>query len=166
MALDGPRGVTGPGPGPHLTRGPHQPFIKVVIYKYVFYFPFIILNLIWFEWWNNLFYSFLVIPHGLSFAKSLLVCLILQHCIVLWDSILLGIFICEKRLGETNLRTNKNIFYPTSGPAENRPSLHPAARGALKKLGQKLKRGPQIEPCRLCYSWNGSLLLTEIHFRS
>ena len=33
---------------------------------------------------------------------------------------------------------------------------------ALKKLGQKQKRGPQIEPHRLCYFWNRSLLMTEI----
>ena len=37
---------------------------------------------------------------------------------------------------------------------------------ALKKLGQKLKRGPQIEPHRLCYFWNRSLLMTEIHLKS
>ena len=37
---------------------------------------------------------------------------------------------------------------------------------ALKKLGQKQKRGPQIEPHRLCYFWNRSLLMTEIHLKS
>ena len=44
--------------------------------------------------------------------------------------------------------------------------LHPGTRGPLKKLGQKHKRGSQIEPYRLCYSWNGSLLMSEMHFRS
>ena len=50
---------------------------------------------------------------------------------------------------------------------DTRPGTgHPDARGTLKKLGQKLKRGPQIEPYRLCYSFNGLLLITLIHLRS
>ena len=40
------------------------------------------------------------------------------------------------------------------------------ARGALKKLGQKLKRGPQIEPYRHSYSINGLLFIIIIRFRS
>ena len=51
---------------------------------------------------------------------------------------------------------NKSHWFP----------LHPGTRGPLKKLGQKHKRGSQIEPYRLCYSWNGSLLMSEMHFRS
>ena len=30
----------------------------------------------------------------------------------------------------------------------------------------RTKKGPQIEPYRLCYSSNGSLLMTQIHFKS
>ena len=32
--------------------------------------------------------------------------------------------------------------------------MHPDARGSVKKKGQKLKRGSQIEPYRLCCSFN------------
>ena len=44
--------------------------------------------------------------------------------------------------------------------------VHPDARGPVKKLGQQLKRGRQIEPYRLCYSFNGLLLIILIHLRS
>ena len=49
---------------------------------------------------------------------------------------------------------------PNPGPA------HPDARGPLRKLGQKLKRGSQIEPYRLSHSFNGLLFTILIHFRS
>ena len=45
-------------------------------------------------------------------------------------------------------------------------SVHPGARGPLRKLGQKLKRGSQIEPYRLSHSFNGLLFTILIHFRS
>ena len=44
--------------------------------------------------------------------------------------------------------------------------VHPNASGPLKKLGQILRRGAQIEPYRFCYSFNGLLLTTVIHLRS
>ena len=44
--------------------------------------------------------------------------------------------------------------------------LHPGSRGPLRKLGQKLKRGSQIEPYRLSHSFNGLLFTILIHFRS
>ena len=44
--------------------------------------------------------------------------------------------------------------------------MHPDARDTLPKLGQKLKRGSQIEPFRLSYYFNGLLLIILIHLRS
>ena len=46
------------------------------------------------------------------------------------------------------------------------PPAHPGARGPLRKLGQKLKRGSQIEPYRLFHSFNGLPFTILIHFRS
>ena len=43
---------------------------------------------------------------------------------------------------------------------------HPGSRGPLRKLGQKLKRGSQIEPYRLFHSFNGLPFTILIHFRS
>ena len=45
-------------------------------------------------------------------------------------------------------------------------AVHPGSRGPLRKLGQKLKRGSQIEPYRLFHSFNGLLFTILIHFRS
>ena len=45
-------------------------------------------------------------------------------------------------------------------------TVHPGSRGPLRKLGQKLKRGSQIEPYRLSHSFNGLLFTILIHFRS
>ena len=44
--------------------------------------------------------------------------------------------------------------------------VHPGAKGPLRKVGQKLKRGSQIEPYRLSHSFNGLLFTILIHFRS
>ena len=55
---------------------------------------------------------------------------------------------------------------PSVGPSVPGLPVHPGSRGPLRKLGQKLKRGSQIEPYRLFHSFNGLPFTILIHFRS
>ena len=57
--------------------------------------------------------------------------------------------------------SSKKVLLPVSSVW-----LHPGSRGPLRKLGQKLKRGSQIEPYRLFHSFNGLPFTILIHFRS
>ena len=75
---------------------------------------------------------------------------------VIGTSILAHSFVCSSN--HINVIFQFPIIIPTT--------RHPGSRGPLRKLGQKLKRGSQIEPYRLFHSFNGLPFTILIHFRS